>query len=64
MKEKIHAVSNNDIEGLIESLGIGQKLEDNLMKCSCCGKIITKDDIGCFYPIGRSAVFATDRTPG
>lgn len=53
MKKKIHAVSNNDLDRLIESLGLGESLKEEKLFCSCCGKKLTRENVGCIYPLKR-----------
>lgn len=53
MKEKIHAVSDNDLDRLIESLGLVESLEKELLFCSCCGKKISRENVGGIYPVKK-----------
>lgn len=49
--KKIHAVSDNDLDGLIENLGLVESLEKELLFCSYCGKKLSRENIGCIYPL-------------
>jgi hypothetical protein len=51
MKEKIHAVSDRDLDGLLESLGLTEDLANGKLNCYCCGSKLSKENIGCIYPI-------------
>lgn len=50
MKEKIHAVSEKDLKGLLESLDLIKDLETNSLSCSSCGGRLSLENIGCIYP--------------
>jgi hypothetical protein len=51
MKEKIHAVSNRDLDGLLRSLGLMGDLANGKLNCCCCGSILSRENIGCIYPV-------------
>ncbi len=48
--KKIHAVSDSDLDGLIESLGLAESLKKGLLSCGNCGKALSRENIGCVYP--------------
>lgn len=51
MKEKIHAVSDSNLDHLIENLGLKEDLTSGKLWCHCCGTKLSRDNIGCIYPI-------------
>jgi hypothetical protein len=53
MKEKIIAVSNDDLDGFIRSLGLSEKLANGLLSCYRCGVQLSRQNIGCIYPMNR-----------
>jgi hypothetical protein len=53
MKEKIHAVLNRDLDGLLESLGLTEDLANGKLNCHCCGHKLSRENIGCIYPVNR-----------
>jgi hypothetical protein len=53
MKEKIHAVSSRDLDGLLQSLGLMEDLANGKLNCRCCGSKLSRENIGCIYPINK-----------
>ena len=60
MKEKIHAISYGDLNGLIESLGLTADLQMGTLFCSSCGKKLSEDNIGCIYPLENEIKLCCD----
>ena len=50
MTEKIKAVHDDDLEELLESLGIKNKFEARELKCTFCQEIITFDNLHSIFP--------------
>ena len=48
-KEIIHAVHDMDLEELLKNLELLEPLEKGELRCSICGKPISRENIGCFY---------------
>ena len=53
MKEKIHAVSNRDLDKLLVSLGLMEDLTKDKLDCCCCGSKLSRENIGCIYPMNK-----------
>ena len=49
-KEKIRAVHDQDLEKLLESLGILPKFKHGELKCKFCHTTITFDNLHSFFP--------------
>lgn len=48
-KEIIHAVHELDLDELLKNLGLLEPLDKGELKCSICGKDISRENLGCFY---------------
>lgn len=53
MKETIHAVSNGNLEKLIENLELKEDLASGKLHCCCCGSQLSMVNIGCIYPMNN-----------
>lgn len=50
--KKILAVSNNDLDRLLTDLNLSQALEQGLLCCQFCKEKLSRESIGCIYPLG------------
>lgn len=50
MKKNIKAALGKDLVNILKSIGEYDKLEREELRCSCCGKTLTIDDIQLIYP--------------
>jgi len=49
-KEKIRAVHDQDLEKILDGLGILNKFKRGELKCKFCSSIITFDNLHSFFP--------------
>ena len=50
-RQKIKAVHDSDLDGLLESLGILEKIRKGYLKCNVCGGSISMENIQLIIPI-------------
>lgn len=50
IKTKLKAVHDNDLEELLDSLGLNAKLKAGELKCSFCKDVITIENLHSFFP--------------
>ena len=60
-KQKIRAVHDNEINGLLSSLGILDEVEKGEYRCARCGTFITIENLGAIYPEGETINFVCER---
>lgn len=48
-KKIIHAVHDQQLKTLLESLGILEDFENGNIKCSICGCTVNESNFGCIY---------------
>lgn len=48
-EEKIRAVHDVDLDKLMKNLGVLERFNNGDLRCSTCGKTITRENLGCFY---------------
>ena len=60
MSDKIHAVSDNDVEVLLDSLNLLEDIKSEKIICSICQKKVTINDVGCIYPFNNEIKICCD----
>ena len=50
IKTKLRAVHDNDLEELLDSLGLISKLKAGKLKCAFCGEVITFENLHSIFP--------------
>lgn len=50
IKTKLKAVHDNDLEGLLDSLGLSSKLKAGELKCAFCKEIMTIENLHSIFP--------------
>lgn len=60
MKGVINAVSDSNLDELIASLGLREDLANGKIFCHCCGKNLSRDNVGCIYPINNEIRLCCD----
>lgn len=50
IKEELQAVHDKDLEKLLESLGILEKLKKGELRCKFCKEIVTLDNLHSIFP--------------
>ena len=58
--EIVRAVHEDDLEGLLRSLGILQPLLAGTLQCAVCGKVVTMSAVGCILPQQDKVVVSCD----
>lgn len=52
---QVKAVWDRDLEALLDSLGVTERLARGELRCLVCGRIVGLDDIGAILPHGDGA---------
>lgn len=60
-KEKIKSVHDEDLERLLEKLGLSSKLRHEKLKCTFCKTIITLENLHSLFPQSGSIKLVCDR---
>lgn len=58
----LEAVHDNDIEELLESLGVLENFNNGEFKCKYCGDIMTKHNLSALFPDNEEVGFCCDKT--
>jgi hypothetical protein len=51
-RQRIKAVHDRDLEGLLESLGLAETVKAGHARCHFCGETLTLDNLQAILPIG------------
>ncbi len=49
-KKELFAFHEQNLEEILKNLDLLEDFKNRKLKCSICGKIITKGNLGCIYP--------------
>ena len=60
-REKVSAVHDQDLEGLLETLGLLEAIQNGTVKCDVCGETVKLENILCVFPAGKSVGIGCDR---
>ena len=52
-KHTIRAVHEQDLEELLNSLGLSALMAKGELKCGICGSIVNLENLLCIYPLGN-----------
>jgi len=61
-KDKLKAVHDDDLDILLEKLGIIGKFTRGKLKCSFCKTVITKENLHSIFPRSGSIKFVCDNS--
>lgn len=56
----IGAVYDEDLDALLERLGIAEPLRSGSLACALCGQVVTRESLGCLYPWGNEIAVCCD----
>lgn len=61
IKKEIHAVHDDQLSQMIESLGLQGKIKHEKIKCKFCKSVITLNNINAIFPESGSIKIACDK---
>ena len=59
-KTNIKAVHDEDLENVLETLGLTSKIRRHEITCNFCGTVITYDNLHSFFPLSGDIKFTCD----
>lgn len=59
-KEKVHAVHDEDLEKILEGLGVLNKFKHGELKCKFCNNTITFNNLHSLFPQSGAIKFVCD----
>lgn len=59
-KKEVHAVHDEDLEKVLERLGILVKLKRGGLKCKFCSRVITLENLHSYFPQSGDIKFVCD----
>jgi len=59
----LQAVYDEDLDGLLQSLGLRQDLDNGNLRCFCCGAVLKRETVGCLFPFEGSIHLCCEAPP-
>ena len=59
-KETVNAFHDDDLENILEGLGVLKKFKNGELKCKICNKIVTFQNLHSIFPQSGSIKFVCD----